>query len=215
MVVVLLSGGLDSVCTLGIVKGKYKNIRAIGIDYDQSNRIELDYAGDICSDLRIEYTVMRVQNPYRNTLEGKWGRMSRLDFRNGLFLSMVATRLGKDKIIVMGLEADSHNELWDTHIGFIDSMTQSLRIGLGNDKIKIWTPAHIGMTRKDIIKKGHSILGDIVFNSYSCYEGYELQCGRCMVCKFRHHSIMEAIGYDNTHYSIIPKQLTKKEIGYA
>jgi 7-cyano-7-deazaguanine synthase len=54
---VLLSGGQDSfVCALW-AKDKFKALEAISIAYNQSHKIELDYAKKIAAHFSIEHTI--------------------------------------------------------------------------------------------------------------------------------------------------------------
>jgi 7-cyano-7-deazaguanine synthase len=59
-VVVLHSGGLDSTVCLRMAVNQGHDVISLGIDYNQTHHVELDYAKRQCEDLDVERRVIRV-----------------------------------------------------------------------------------------------------------------------------------------------------------
>jgi 7-cyano-7-deazaguanine synthase len=98
-VVVLHSGGLDSTVCLLLAMSRGHNVVSLGIDYNQTHRIELDYAENQCVRFGVDRRVIRVSwdKPQRHMPMGRSISEIRkgvspafLPGRNGVFL-MLAT----------------------------------------------------------------------------------------------------------------------------
>ena len=49
-------------------------------------------------------------------------------------------------------------------------------------------------------KKGYDVLGDNIFNTWSCYQDGKIQCGKCESCNNRKAAFLESGIEDKTHY---------------
>lgn len=66
--------------------------------------------------------------------------------------------------------------------------------------IEIWTPS-IAMIRKNqLLKSCYELIGDLIYETWSCYQGYELHCGKCESCNNRIKAFKEAGLIDKTKY---------------
>ena len=74
-------------------------------------------------------------------------------------------------------------------------------------KVTVWAPVVQGMSKTELLKIGYSILGDKVFDTWSCYsngikiKGNYLHCGSCESCINRKAAIRNAGIEDQTHYA--------------
>ena len=51
-----------------------------------------------------------------------------------------------------------------------------------------------------LLKKGYNVLGDNIFNTWSCYSNEKVQCGKCESCNNRKAAFLEANIEDKTVY---------------
>ena len=57
------------------------------------------------------------------------------------------------------------------------------------------------MNKSDLIKKSYPILGDFIFQTWSCYRSDEKQCGNCESCNNRNKAFDKIDIKDLTNYS--------------
>jgi 7-cyano-7-deazaguanine synthase len=135
--------------------------------------------------------------------------------RNAIFISIAAAwafSVNAD-LIVFGAHADDYNYP-DCRPKFIKSISESLNIGEEdkirsgiNKKVSVWSPSLEGMSKYELLKIGHEILGDIIFESWSCYSNGKkihkkiLQCGVCESCINRKMAFTKAGIEDKTIYA--------------
>ena len=136
--------------------------------------------------------------------------------RNAIFIT-IATAWAmsiKANLVAYGAHSgDSHYP--DCRPEFIKSITKTLNLaevdgiisGLRH-KITVWSPAMDGMDKSKLLSIGYKIMGDEIFNTWSCYsEGVKntstniLHCGICESCINRKIAISKAGIKDKTHYA--------------
>jgi len=79
--------------------------------------------------------------------------------------------------------------------GEIDGIKSGVR-----KRIEIWSPYKAKLSKKQLLKKGYDVLGDKIFNTWSCYKNGKVQCGKCESCNNRKAAFLEAGIDDKTHY---------------
>jgi len=67
-------------------------------------------------------------------------------------------------------------------------------------QIEIHSPARDQLSKVDIVKKGFDLIGDTIFETWSCYQNYRLQCGVCESCQNRRKTFELAGIEDKTKY---------------
>lgn len=136
--------------------------------------------------------------------------------RNAIFIT-IATAWAmsiKANLVAYGAHGgDSHYP--DCRPEFIKSITKTLNLaevdgiisGL-REKITVWSPAMDGMDKSKLLSVGYKIMGDEIFNTWSCYsKGVKststniLHCGICESCINRKIAISKAGIKDKTHYA--------------
>ena len=82
---------------------------------------------------------------------------------------------------------------------FNQGETDGIRSGI-RKRIAIWSPYKAKLSKKQLLKKGYDVLGDKIFNTWSCYKNGKVQCGKCESCNNRKAAFLEAGIEDKTSY---------------
>lgn len=225
--VCILSGGLDSACTAAHIKSNGYQLYLITFYYGQRSKIELERAKTIASYLQAKehkivdisfmkelYAKSNVLTDDNSSVPGKFDYSIVVPVRNAIFISIASAWAFSinAKMVAYGAHkgdknypdcrpefVKSINEM--VNIGEIDGIKQGIR-----SEIKIWSPALDGIEKHDLLRIGNKVLGDKLFQTWSCYtDGVELngevaQCGRCESCVNRKRAFKEAGIEDKTKY---------------
>lgn len=135
--------------------------------------------------------------------------------RNAIFLTIAsAWAFSIDaKMVAYGAHKGDTNYP-DCRPEFIKSINEMINlteidgIKLGiRSEIKIWSPALDGMEKHDLLRIGYKVLGDKLFETWSCYsEGVKhnskvVHCGKCESCMNRKNAFVAAGIDDRTKYA--------------
>lgn len=192
--IILLSGGLDSVVSLGITKEKYNITLALTFDYGQkSAKQEIETSAKICAYYKIQHKVIKldwlkeithtslveekeVPKGIQNTSAAVW-----VPNRNGLFLNIAGSFAdGEDyDYIIIGANLEEAQNFSDNTQNFIDRVNSEFEYSTKKQP-KVIAPL-INFNKNDIVKQAieHSIPLELVT---SCYNGFEKHCGECESC---------------------------------
>jgi 7-cyano-7-deazaguanine synthase len=136
--------------------------------------------------------------------------------RNAVFVTIAtawAMSIGAELVAYGAHTGDKQYS--DCRPTFIKSITKTLnlaeaegiRLGLRR-KITVWSPAVDGIGKSSLLSKGYRILGDKIFDTWSCYsDGVKnkdknlIHCGRCESCINRKNAITKAGIVDKTCYA--------------
>jgi len=189
---VLFSGGQDSTTCLFWALQRFKRVEAVGFDYGQRHRIELEQAEQISKLLGVPYQIVDLSgllsdsaltDPSRDVNEPH-ERASELPAsfvpgRNALFLTVagsIAYRAQIDDLVGGMCQAD-YSGYPDCRIGFIQSMQRTLSLAL-DANIRIHTPlmyltkAQTWKLAKDLGEvQGHHVLETIRELTHTDYHG--------------------------------------------
>ncbi len=218
-VVVLLSGGMDSVTALYAAAQEYEVAGAISFHYgSKHNDRELPFAAWHAHALRIPHTVVRlpfIGEEFASDLLTKGGEiplghyeeasMKRtvVPFRNGILLAIAggwAESRGAEGLVIAA-HAGDHAIYPDCRDSFMHAMGEALRLGT-YAQIQLLRP-FIAMDKAAIAAKGVA-LGVDFSQTWSCYVGGQMHCGECGTCVERREAFLRAGLPDPTLYLSTP-----------
>lgn len=136
--VILFSGGQDSTTCLYWAKKQFDEIYAIGFDYGQKHKNELDAAQKICDKENINFKIFNIEELLNVNNETN---LRLTEGRNNLFITIAgiyAKSLGITDLITGTCQMD-FNDYPDCRRKFIDSIQLSLSLGIDTD-FRIHTP---------------------------------------------------------------------------
>ena len=228
--VCIVSGGLDSICTAAyLTREKGYDLYMLTYIYGQRAKKEVQQAREFSKVLKAkDHRVINIafmKNLYGRTnalTDSKQHLPKNFDYsivvpiRNAIFIT-IATAWAmsiKANLVAYGAHSgDSHYP--DCRPEFIKSITKTLNLaevdgiisGL-RQRITVWSPAMDGMDKSKLLSIGYKIMGDEIFNTWSCYsKGVKitstniLHCGICESCINRKIAISKAGIKDKTHYA--------------
>lgn len=215
--VIILSGGMDSTVALYAMTKDYKpeEMLALSFNYQSKhNDQEFVRAKRSCEKLGVEHhrvDLSEVSKHLKSNLlksggdipEGHYAESNMkktvVPFRNGIMLSIacgIAESHGANKIYI-GNHAGDHAIYPDCRSTFVSSMNEAMAYGTYLN-VNLVSP-FCSKTKTDIAAIGDK-LGVDWNDTYSCYNGKEVQCGKCSTCFERREAFYEAGVNDPTEY---------------
>jgi 7-cyano-7-deazaguanine synthase len=215
--VIIYSGGMDSTVALYKAINDYgeENVLALSFNYQSKhNNQEFKRASIICKKLKVKHkriNLSSISKHLKSDLlksggeipEGHYAESNMkktvVPFRNGIMLSIacgIAESYGANKVII-GNHAGDHAIYPDCRGTFIDAMNEAMAYGTYLN-VNIESP-FVNMTKTDIAELGDK-LGVDWANTYSCYKGDEVHCGKCSTCFERREAFHDAGVKDKTKY---------------
>jgi 7-cyano-7-deazaguanine synthase len=218
-VVVLLSGGLDSVTALHDALQQQEVVAALSFDYGAKHHArELPMAAWQCGLLSIPHSVAPlgfVAEEFQSDLlnsggaipdghyEEKSMKSTVVPFRNGIMLAIAAgfaESQGAEGVVIAAHSGD-HAIYPDCRESFMEPMARAIREGT-YARIELLRP-FITKDKAGIVRRGAE-LGVDFSRTWSCYKGNDLHCGTCGTCIERREAFLLAGVPDPTVYASIP-----------
>jgi len=204
VIIVLISGGLDSATVAGLANSSHAKIVGLSFDYGQRHKKELEAAIKIAHHFQFkEFKTIKLDL-------SEWGGSSLTDInkeipmkglntniipntyvpgRNTIFISIAlsyAEAINAD-FIGLGVNALDYSGYPDCRPDYIEQFQKlanlSNKRGRENKPIKLWTPL-LNLNKEEIF--------DLAFNNnvpikdtWSCYVGGSKPCQRCDSCRIR------------------------------
>lgn len=211
--VIIVSGGMDSITLLYDRKAEI----ALGISFDygsKHNAKEIPLAKMHCERLGIKHITIELgfmQKYFESSLlqggedipEGHYAdenmKSTVVPFRNGIMLSIaagIAESNGLKKVLIANHGGD-HAIYPDCRPEFINAMSVATKAGTYVD-VEVVGP-YTNITKSDIARRGKE-LGLDYSETWSCYKGGEVHCGKCGTCVERKEALAEAGITDTTIY---------------
>ena len=211
--ILILSGGVDSTTLLY----DYHERIALAVTFDygsKHNAREIPFARLHCQRLGIEHLVIPLAfmaQYFSSSLllggeaipEGHYAeenmKSTVVPFRNGIMLS-VAVGLAESrglKHVMMANHAGDHTIYPDCRPEFVDAFSEAARTGTFPGITLVSPYTHL--TKGQIAARGRQ-LGIDYSETWSCYKGGVIHCGRCGTCVERHEAMLEAGIDDPTEY---------------
>ena len=211
--VIIVSGGMDSVTMLH----EYRDRIAVGISFDYGsnhNAREIPFARMHCERLGIKHIVISLDfmNRYfkSSLLEGADAvpdghyadenmKSTVVPFRNGIMLS-IAVGIAESnglRYVMMANHGGDHSIYPDCRREFVCAFDAAAKAGT---YVGAGIPApYTGITKADIARRGKE-MGLDYSETWSCYKGGDVHCGRCGTCVERREALAEAGIEDTTPY---------------
>lgn len=215
-VIVLCSGGMDSVTALHWAARVHEVIGAASFDYgSKHNARELPFAAEQAAALCVPHTIIPlgfIAEHFASDLlkgappvpeghyEDRTMRKTVVPFRNGIMLAAaggLAESVGATGLVIAAHSGD-HAIYPDCRESFMEAMAAALRHGTYAG-IELLRP-FISMNKAAIAAEG-ARLGVDFARTWSCYVGGEIHCGRCGTCVERREAFIDAGLTDPTEYA--------------
>jgi len=215
-VVVLLSGGLDSVTALHDALQQQVVVAALSFDYGAKHHArELPMAAWQCNLLNIPHSVAPlgiVAKEFESDLlssggaipdghyEEKSMKSTVVPFRNGIMLAIAAgfaESQGAEGVVIAAHSGD-HAIYPDCRESFMEPMARAIREGT-YARIELLRP-FITKDKAGIVRRGAELGVDFSL-TWSCYKGNDVHCGTCGTCVERREAFQLAGVPDPTVYA--------------
>lgn len=217
---VVFSGGLDSVCMCAYLKSKY-DLYGITFAYGQRASKELKTAKSLAKSLKLKkhkivdisfmkdlYGKTNVLTSTTRPIPQKFNYSIVVPIRNAVFLSIASAWAFTLNASLVAYGAHRGDVFYpDCRPSFSKKMELALNQGeidgIKNGirkKLRIWTPFDESLSKSELLKRGHEIVGDLLFRTWSCYSNTKLHCGRCESCNNRKAAFVKAKILDKTRY---------------
>ena len=210
---IIVSGGMDSITLLY----DHKDEIALGISFDYGsnhNAREIPFAKMHCERLGIKHITINLDfmhQYFKSSLldgaeaipEGHYAddnmKSTVVPFRNCIMLSIaigIAESNNLDQVFIANHGGD-HTIYPDCRPEFINAIDAAATAGTYNN-VKVVAP-YTKITKSDIARIGKK-LGIDYTETWSCYKGGEVHCGKCGTCVERKEALAEAGIEDKTIY---------------
>ncbi|MDR0353860.1 MAG: 7-cyano-7-deazaguanine synthase QueC [Opitutaceae bacterium] len=214
-VMVLCSGGMDSVVALHWARREHEVAAAVSFDYGaKHNARELPLAAEQAALVGARHVVIPLRfmdGLFESALLSSGGeipsghyeeetmKQTVVPFRNAIMLSVatgLAESLGAEGLVIAAHGGD-HAVYPDCREDFMQAMGDAMRLGTYAG-VRLLRP-FIAMKKARIAAEG-ARLGVDFARTWSCYKGGAVHCGRCGTCVERREAFIEAGVPDPTVY---------------
>lgn len=214
-VVVLVSGGLDSVTALYEAAESHEVVAGLSFRYGAKHHdselplaawhceklgvahrvIELPFVGELFSSALLEGGAPIPDGHYEEATM----KATVVPFRNGIMLSIAAgfAESRGAEALVIAAHAGDHAIYPDCREAFMNAMGEAVRMGTYAG-IELQRP-FITKTKADLVRRGHELGVDFA-RTWSCYKGHAIHCGQCGTCTERREAFLVAGLPDPTPY---------------
>lgn len=214
--IVICSGGLDSVSLAHMVASEHQLTRLVSFDYGQRHRKELDFAALCAKRLEVPHDIIDLRaigaaltgsalTDDIDVPDGHYAeesmRVTVVPNRNAIMLTVafgVAAARG-DQVVAAAVHGGDHFIYPDCRPAFTEAFAAMQKLALdGYANVSLYTP-FVHQTKADIVTAGTRHNTPFA-ETWSCYKGGALHCGRCGTCVERREAFNLAGVADPTIY---------------
>jgi 7-cyano-7-deazaguanine synthase len=214
-VIVLVSGGMDSVTALHAAAREHEVVAGLSFDYgSKHNPRELPFASWHCHQLGVPHEIVALDfmdRLFKSDLLRSGGEIPEghyeaenmkqtvVPFRNGILLAIAAgyaESAGAEGLVIAAHSGD-HAIYPDCREDFMRPMAEAIRAGT-YAAIEVLRP-FIDLRKEGIAAIGAGLGVDFA-KTWSCYKGGEVHCGKCGTCVERREAFALAGLPDPTVY---------------
>lgn len=203
--VLILSGGLDSTTLLYyLVKGLGWEVQALSFDYGQRHKKELTFAAISCNKLKVKHTIVNLasitslisNSALTGNIEVPEGhyeqenmKLTVVPGRNTIMLAIAmgfAENLSYDFVSYANHQGDHaiYPDCRKSYVQAFDKVFEEATVG----RIELLTPfSHI--SKREIAKLGLTLGINYDTDTWTCYKGLDVPCGKCGACCERSESL--------------------------
>jgi 7-cyano-7-deazaguanine synthase len=215
-VVVLCSGGLDSVTALHWARREHDVVAAVSFNYGaKHNAREIPFAAEHAAALSVRHEIIAldfVDRLFESHLLRSGGavpdghyaaenmKQTVVPFRNAIMLS-IACGFAESQhatALVIAAHTGDHTIYPDCREDFMHAMADAMRLGTYAG-VQLLRP-FIAMNKAEIAAEG-ARLGVDFARTWSCYKGGDIHCGICGTCVERREAFAVAGLRDPTEYA--------------
>ena len=218
-VVVLCSGGMDSVAALHWARAHHDVRAVLSFDYGaKHNPCEIPFAVEHAKQVGAPHRTIPLDfigKLFASDLlksggdipEGHYAdenmRRTVVPFRNGIMLAAAAgfAESAGAGALVIAAHAGDHTIYPDCREDFMQAMGEAMRLGTYAG-VQLLRP-FIALTKGQIAAEG-ARLGVDFARTWSCYKGGAVHCGKCGTCVERREAFLQARLVDPTNYESTP-----------
>ena len=226
--VCIVSGGLDSVCHTALLASEY-DIYTMTFSYGQRAGREIERARYFSKILKaknhkvVDISFMKSLYGNTNALTDSNQKLSEyfqqnlvVPIRNAVFITIAtawAFSIGA-RVVAYGAHTEDSLHYPDCRPAFVRAMNEALNLGESDaigagirHPVVIRSPGLSNLDKASLLKAGYRVLGDKIFNTWSCYsDGIKrgqsyTHCGRCESCINRKNAFTSAQIEDKTNYA--------------
>ena len=214
-VVCLISGGMDSVVAFHDALRTHEVVAALSFAYgSKHNHREIPFAQAHAQAAGIPHSLIDLEFVGRlfasdllksggtipeGHYEEETMKATVVPFRNGIFLAVaagLAESVGAEGLVIAA-HAGDHAIYPDCRESFMTPMAQAIEAGT-YARIRLLRP-FIDWRKEEIVARGQQ-LGIDFAQTWSCYQGGQIHCGRCGTCVERREAFLIAGIPDPTTY---------------
>lgn len=214
---VICSGGLDSVSLAHIIAEEHQLTRLVSFDYGQRHSKELEFAAAAARRLEVPHHLIDMRTVGAaltgsaltddiDVPDGHYAeetmRITVVPNRNAIMLAIgfgVAAANGDDAVAT-AVHGGDHFIYPDCRSAFTQAFDAMQRMALdGYADVRLYTP-FVNRTKADIVIEGAKY-GAPFAETWSCYKGGDVHCGRCGTCVERREAFHLAGIADPTTYA--------------
>ncbi|MCE6074317.1 7-cyano-7-deazaguanine synthase QueC [Agrobacterium vitis] len=215
-ILVVCSGGLDSVSLADKMAAEHQLIGLISFDYGQRHKKELDFAALAAKRLGVPHQIIDITaigasltgSALTDDLDVPDGhyaeetmKITVVPNRNAIMLAIAfgVVAAKKADAVAVAVHGGDHFIYPDCRPGFIDAFqTMQAHALEGYADVKLLAP-FVTVSKADIVTEGAKY-GTPFEQTWSCYKGGDRHCGRCGTCVERREAFHLAGVTDPTDY---------------
>lgn len=214
---VVCSGGLDSVTLAYQVAAERQLTGLLTFDYGQRHKKEIEFAALAAKRLNVPHHVLDIApigqllssaltDPDTHVPEGHYAAETMsatvVPNRNAIMLTVafgLADSMSADAVAI-AVHGGDHFIYPDCRPDFIQAFAAMQALAIGKTPaIELFSP-YLNISKGDIAKQ--SVKFNVpIHETWSCYNGGDIHCGRCGTCVERLEAINEAQAVDDTEYA--------------
>lgn len=219
-VIAIVSGGMDSATLAYQLVAQWHTLHMVTFDYGQRHRIEIEYARRIAKHLHARHDVIDLSTltPFlsgsalTDTVPVPYGhytaenmKLTVVPNRNAIMLSVawgLAVAEGAE-LVATAVHSGDHAIYPDCRPEFIDALNAALRLGTEGHRTEtlyLHTP-FIDKDKAEIARLGDALCVPYE-DTWTCYEGGTIHCGKCGACVERREAFELAEVSDPTVYQV-------------